>query len=216
MISMMITFPSETAQAKDIIFKQDYISFSMKAAKKEFGYDPEKFFNISIAGIRYKGKLNKNAKYYLDGRKQKNKLIVSGEEDGENSYLSWNKMLESGTHTLTIKKKGFIPFEYTFSFEEPSGIFYGTGENQISFGRADVPLVHLHLNPYLNQKLDSIIITIDGIVIEPYKILDLTGDGDMVVWIDATDLTTGEHEVIVSVEGYGTESRTFYYYNSEL
>ena len=165
---------------------------------QEFDIDPELFTNNGV-GIWYFGVLDNEATYIVDD------VECEMEVEEETCVIWFPDVLPDGDHTLVISKEGYKDFVYNFSWEAPKsdGIFMQEERWQpwVSEG-----ILYAFLNPELENA--EIAFTVDGKAATVTNSF-VSGDGVMVVWIDVTGISAGEHTLAASVEGFDSESVTF-------
>lgn len=146
--------------------------------------------------IAYKGEEIKGATYLLDGKK-----ITLGEygvwndqnDNGVYSGIDLSEKLSEGEHTFTIQKKGYKSVTATFTYEKlkVDGMF--AWDPWVEDG-----VLYICCNSQLEGKTYTV--TLNGKEVKPTNEF-LNGDGVYVLWIDASDLSAGEHTVTVTAEG---------------
>ncbi|SDW68403.1 Protein of unknown function [Lachnospiraceae bacterium KHCPX20] len=187
-----------TITATDVSAKKKYTCKVTVKKSASFGYKKDNFYIFGGGDvIGYEGKLVAGATYYIDGKKQEVELWDDGEEG--RSGITFATKFSEGKHTLTITKKGYKDFTWTFTYEAPTFDGVWADDPWISDGT-----LYVILNP-ATENLASV--SVDGKKVEP-KDAFVNGDGVYVIWIDATGLSAGEHTVEVSAEGFGTSSKT--------
>lgn len=167
-------------------------------ALKEFDFDRDKFYMDRPGYFGYDGKLDKEASYYLDGVLQTGQLWVN--DDGSWSSLDYNELIEEGDHVLTIEKEGYRPYVIEFKYSKP--VVEGLIADYYFYHDFDKAYV-IGLNYSLEGK--TVTVTIDNnIPVETEAFMN--GDGYVVAYVDAPNETAGTHHIVVSAEGFESES----------
>lgn len=190
-----------TITAKDNKTKTAYKCKVTVKAAKDFGFKAKDIY-VPTGGdvITYPGKAIKDAAYVLDGKKLGKKSYTSwtNTEDGDvYAVITLSKKLTEGKHTFAIQKKGYKTVTKTFKFE-------GVKTNGMFIDRDDVYMVSDGiLSLFCTSKLDGneYVVKIDGVEVKPLDSTGMNGDGWFIVDIDATNLTPGQHTVLVTSEG---------------
>lgn len=195
-----------TITAKDSKTKA---SFSCKVTVKKAAAFDFTAKDISVLGggdvILYPGEPIKGATYVLDGKKlSKNAYSIFtdvDEESGRETSVNLTKKLTDGKHTFSIQKKGYKTVTKTFKFEtyKVEGMF--SGDSWVSDG-----ILYIFCNPKLDGK--DFVVKVDGNKVEP-KNSFLSGDGEFVIWVNATSFTPGEHSLSVTADGLPDGNATF-------
>lgn len=173
---------------------------TVKAAKS-FGFAAKDIY-VPTGGdvITYPGKAIKDATYVLDGKKLGKKSYTSwtNTEDGDvYAVITLSKKLTEGKHTFAIQKKGYKTVTKTFKFEgvKTDGMFI---DNENTYMVSD-GILSLFCTPKLDG--NEYVVKIDGVEVKPLDSTGMNGDGWFIVDIDATNLTPGQHTVLVTSEG---------------
>lgn len=195
-----------TITAKDSKTKA---SFSCKVTVKKAAAFDFTAKDISVLGggdvILYPGEPIKGATYVLDEKKlSKNAYSIFtdvDEESGRETSVNLTKKLTDGKHTFSIQKKGYKTVTKTFKFEtyKVEGMF--SGDSWVSDG-----ILYIFCNPELDGK--DFVVKVDGNKVEP-KNSFLSGDGEFVIWVNATSFTPGEHSLSVTADGLPDGNATF-------
>ena len=192
-----------TITATNKATKKSYTCKITVKKTKSFGYSSDNFWcQGNGEGFCYEGSLISGATYYLDGAKLTAEVWTNVEDGQTYSGVLFNEALtEQGEHTLKITKTGYTDFTWTFTYEPTT--FDGLWASWDMFVENDV--LYLGLNPVL---WDDGYVKIDNGSIN-VKNSFINGDGEMVMWIDVSSLSSGEHTVSVWATGYEESSKTF-------
>lgn len=186
-------------KAMDKKTKKTYTCKVTVKAVKSLGITEDDIFVPSGGmNIFYNGKKIDGAIYLLDGKKIKTDedSIWSG-ENGDGVVITsilLDEKLSYGEHTFAIQKKGYKTITKTFVLEEVKidGLF--AEESFVSDN-----ILWIFCNPEVDGKDYNIIL--DGKEVEPI-FTGINGDGYFTIQIDASGLSTGEHTVTVTAEGF--------------